>query len=85
LSMCAIFALECCRKEIVFGRFQGNEMNPPSVQRCPFGCPVRKLDGRPQRTKLLFQRFQSDGQCTVLRLWGGRTISAEKAIEGGMV
>lgn len=29
MSMCAIFELPCCDREMVFGRYHGDEMYPP--------------------------------------------------------
>jgi hypothetical protein len=59
--MVAIFALTCCSREIVFGRFRGDEMNPPKKNKCPFGCePKLSLRGRPERVALRFLRYQGE-------------------------
>lgn len=59
--MVAVFTLTCCQNEIVFGRFRGNEMYPPSMAVCPNGCAPKTLpNGRPERFVLQFMRYQSE-------------------------
>jgi hypothetical protein len=64
MSMVAIFAMSCCGRQIVFGRFRGNEMNPPSVAKCQFGCRPRFVNGRQERFKLTFVEYQIESMCS---------------------
>lgn len=59
--MVAIFKLNCCSREIEFGRVCGSEMYPPTVAKCPFGCPT-KFDwkGRPERVVLRFFEYRHE-------------------------
>lgn len=65
MSMVAIFALSCCDREIVHGRFRGDTMYLPSVAKCPFGC-ANKLDprNRPEHVTLKFLRHQEETTLT---------------------
>lgn len=61
MSMVAIFALACCGKQIEFGRFCGSEMYPPTIEKCPFGCPTRfDWKGRPDRVVLRFIDYRGE-------------------------
>jgi hypothetical protein len=50
--MLAIFKLSCCGREMVFGRFSGNELHQTTLERCP-NCHKEKVG-------LLFERYQDD-------------------------
>lgn len=59
--MVAIFVLECCHRELVHGRVRGDEMYPPGVVKCPFGCQRRfDLNGSPRLHGLRFVRYESE-------------------------
>lgn len=61
MGMCAIFKMDCCGREIIFGRFSGNEMYPPTLRKCRFGCPPKLGPrGRPEEVVLRFVRYQGD-------------------------
>lgn len=61
MSMVAIFALNCCGKQIVFGRYQGHEMYPPTVAKCRFGCEAKKDPrGNPERVILKFVEYKGE-------------------------
>lgn len=86
MSMCAIFELECCRRLIVHGRFRGNTMYPPSMQRCPFGCPEKCTPaGKPDRIGLKFVTHKNEKSAIEPRVWKGQLVPAAEAIERGLV
>lgn len=60
MSMVAIFSTGCCERELVLGRFAGNEMAPPSLERCPFGCEPRFMAGHTLRIHLRFVTYQGE-------------------------
>jgi len=73
MSMVAVFLTDCCHRELVHGRFQGSDMYPPSLEKCPFGCPPRRFDhpdkekypnGRPEPVSLKFVRYQAEESLT---------------------
>jgi hypothetical protein len=68
--------MSCCGKEIVLGRFEGVEGHVPTLRFCPFECvPKTEHDGKPERFKLRFLRYQGEDRLTPkLRLtWRGPT------------
>jgi hypothetical protein len=60
MGMVAVFALGCCGREVVAGRFKGHDENPPTKPKCPFGCEPRFLFGKLQRVKMEFLRHESE-------------------------
>ena len=69
MSMVAVFETDCCHRELVHGRFKGSDMYPPSLEKCPFGCALRRFDhpdkekypnGRPEQVTLKFLRYQDE-------------------------
>jgi len=61
MSMVAIFLMSCCGREIVSGRFKGQEGVTPTREKCPFGCPIKKgINGKPGRVDLHFVDYMSE-------------------------
>lgn len=72
MSMVAVFRLECCNKEIVHGRFRGDDMFKPSVSKCPFGCEQRRHpSGKIRPMVISFVRYESEDKCPeeLLKTW----------------
>jgi len=61
MSMIAIFRMTCCGKRVISGRFQGNDMYPPSVAKCHYGCKPKNLpNGRQGRIPMIFEEYASE-------------------------
>jgi hypothetical protein len=52
MSMLAIFRLPCCGREMVFGRFSGNDLHQSMLERCP-SCHRQKVG-------MIFERYADD-------------------------